>query len=65
MTGDDTAASITKAELQAFSALIDFIDHPGKYGCTMSLGNAETYQRRVGHVFKTAEAALAAIQKRR
>ena len=65
MTGDGKATTITKAELQAFSALIDFIDHPGKYGCTISLGDDETYEQRVGRVFSAAEAALAAIQNRR
>jgi hypothetical protein len=65
MIGDYRAAGITKAEIEAFSAVMDFIHHPVKYGCTIVLGDAETYDERVGWVFSAAEAALAAIQKRR
>ena len=64
MTGD-RAATITEAELQAFSAVMDFIDTPKKYGCRIHLGDEETYEQRVGRVFSAAEAALAAVQKRR
>ena len=55
---------INPVELAALARVLDFIDRPGSFGCSIFLGTDETYYRRIGHVFEAAEDALSAILSR-
>ena len=56
--------NITNDELKAIKGLKEFIDHPARYGCTINIGDAETYDERVGWIFEKADAAFAAVLAR-
>jgi hypothetical protein len=56
---------ITEEEYQTLYRLLDFIKSPRRFGCIIDLGDADTYEERVGFVFSEAEDALMAIGDRR
>lgn len=55
---------ITNDELQAIIGLKEFIDHAARYGCSINIGDDETYDERVGWIFEKADQAIAAVKSR-
>jgi hypothetical protein len=52
---------LTTSDVDAVVALMDLINHPKKYGCSIYLGYEESYDERCGHVFDSAEKAIEKI----
>lgn len=56
---------ITRKELDALIALKRFVDSPASFGCLIDLGTVDRqFGKRVGHVFRGADQALANIEAR-
>ena len=53
---------VSPEDLAALKKLINFVDNPEKYGCSIYLGIRVTYEKRIGNLFEDARAAIKHIQ---